>query len=119
MGLNREMFWADDDATLCAIFSRVILDAPDVPTWFFAETVASATRRGLKMLHLYSPQARTILIPTPTTMPTPPPFPINTRLPPTRPQDMLPNELTKNQEKCSLLDFDALECPSFTKSPAP
>ena len=37
------------------MFPRLILDAPDVPTWFFADTVTRCTStHGAKVLHLFN-----------------------------------------------------------------
>ena len=38
-----------------SMFPRLILDAPDVPTWFFADTVTRCTStHGAKVLHLFN-----------------------------------------------------------------
>uniref|UniRef100_A0A7S2F989 Uncharacterized protein n=1 Tax=Octactis speculum TaxID=3111310 RepID=A0A7S2F989_9STRA len=40
---------------LAGMFSKVILDAPDVPTWYFRQVVNTCASLGVDFLHLYSP----------------------------------------------------------------
>ena len=36
------------------VFSRVVLDAPDVPAWYFGDVVARAVASGVHVLHLFN-----------------------------------------------------------------
>ena len=47
---------ASSNSLVRGIFSRVILDAPDVPTWFFADTVTRCVgpTHGVAFLHLFN-----------------------------------------------------------------
>ena len=40
---------------LLETFPRIILDAPDVPTWFFEDTVTTCAGLGIVFLHMFNP----------------------------------------------------------------
>ena len=42
---------------LLETFPRIILDAPDVPTWFFEDTVTTCAGLGIVFLHMFNPVA--------------------------------------------------------------
>jgi esterase/lipase superfamily enzyme len=44
-----------DAPTSTTLFSRVILSAPDVPTWFFVSTLSAAAAAGIAVAHYYHP----------------------------------------------------------------
>ena len=47
---------------VAAMFTRVILDAPDAPTWFFVDTVTRAARHDVRFLHLFHTQDEAVEI---------------------------------------------------------
>mmetsp|Transcript_17903 Transcript_17903/g.26888 ORF Transcript_17903/g.26888 Transcript_17903/m.26888 type:complete len:671 (-) Transcript_17903:377-2389(-) len=53
--LDRLLQRDDKDIKLSTIFSRIILDAPDAPTWFFVDVLKRATMRDVRFLHLFNP----------------------------------------------------------------
>jgi len=45
-----------------ALYDRVILDAPDAPTWFFVDTVRAAAHANVRFLHLFNPRDEAVEI---------------------------------------------------------
>jgi Alpha/beta hydrolase of unknown function (DUF900) len=46
---------AQGDTPTSQLFSKVILSAPDVPTWFFVSTLSAAAAQGTALCHYYHP----------------------------------------------------------------
>ena len=53
LGLVERAHWAKEP--LSKLFAKVILDAPDVPTWEFRERVSRLAVAGVHVLHLFNP----------------------------------------------------------------
>ena len=60
LGLVERAHWAKEP--LSKLFSKVILDAPDVPTWEFREQVSRLAAAGVHVLHLFNPNDQVDLI---------------------------------------------------------
>ena len=53
---------ASRDAADARRFHRVVLDAPDVPTWFFADTVRTAIKKDIRFFHCFHPRDEAVEI---------------------------------------------------------
>lgn len=47
---------------LADLFQRVILDAPDTPTWFFVEAIKNASALNVRFLHMFHPRDEAVEI---------------------------------------------------------
>ncbi|CAM9669411.1 unnamed protein product [Choristocarpus tenellus] len=58
LNLVDRLRWKGED--LLQVFGRVVLDAPDVPTWFFRSMVKVLADSGVQVCHIYNPSDNAI-----------------------------------------------------------
>ena len=50
----------EKNGDVAGVFSKIILDAPDVPTWSFVQIVEMCASLGVEFLHMYSPNDKAV-----------------------------------------------------------